>query len=68
MQQLDLLRAFEEELATYDLDEDERERLLQEFRQELDLIEPPKPKTQPNNDQNDQEDGHAGFTTIRPAR
>ena len=46
MQQLDMLRAFEEELATYDLDEEERERLLQEFRQELDLIEPPKPKEQ----------------------
>jgi hypothetical protein len=65
VQQLDMLRAFEEELATYDLDEDERERLLQEFRQELDLIEPPKPKGKPDHDK---ENGDEGFTIHRPDR
>ena len=65
VQQLEMLHAFEEELAQYDLDEDERDRLLQEFRQELDLIEPPKPKSKPDDDKEHPDDG---FATLRPDR
>jgi hypothetical protein len=68
LQQLEMLRAFEEDLAQYDLDEDERERLLQEFRQELDLIDPPKPKKKPDEDKEDNDEDDEGFATIRPSR